>query len=440
MSAEGTDGGAGTPQDNRTSRAAATTTALAACTTAAATATAALIIWPLSGPNIPDPATQAASAATLASGLGVLTAWAATSLSKRCRQITTWMGRIEAGNLEEPIRPTGSDEIAEAGRAIEELRNHRIRARRMQVVQQLSGVVATRNDRLEEALKALQETQDQLISQQKLAELGEMAAGVAHELRNPLHFIQNFSEASEGLLDELTELAEQIGKAGPSEESREQLAEVTNDLRENLSRMRAHSERADRIIEDMLSMGRDSSGKFRKVDVNQLVDMHAKLAYHASQSEHAETSIHLRDAMDPNTGEAWMIPEDVSRVILNVVSNACYATWERARKEEGDDQYRPEVTIGTRREGDTAIITVADNGIGMDEDTRSKIFNPFFTTKPNEDGTGLGLALSHDVVREHGGTIEVESEPNNGTTVAIMLPTGRPEREEDIAEDEESPD
>ena len=215
---------------------------------------------------------------------------------------------------------------------------------------------------------------------------------------------------------------------------------MSEDLRENLTRMRAHSERANRIIQDMLSMGRDSSGKFRKVNINQLVETHAKLAYHASQTDHPETPIRLRDEMDPATGEAWMIPEDVSRVILNIVSNACYSTRQRAKAEGSETRHQPEVRIATRREGDHAIITITDNGEGMDKDTQSKIFNPFFTTKPNEDGTGLGLTLSHDVVREHGGSIEVESEPNSGTSVSILLPTGRPEREEDIAEDADPPD
>ena len=268
---------------------------------------------------------------------------------------------------------------------------------------------------------------------EKLAALGELTAGVAHEIRNPLNFVKNFSEASGDLVEELKEILEEEG-VELSEEQRGYVDDITGDLVSNVERIRSHGERADRIVSDMLQMGRGGQ-ELLPTDINALLEEHARLAYHSARGTNQEFQLDIKEEFDPEVGELEVVPQDLGRVFLNMVNNAGYAAHER-RMSIGDGsigigKFMPTLTLRTQRDGDMVEIRIIDNGIGMAPDVIEKIFNPFFTTKPTDQGTGLGLAISADIIRRHGGSIRVESEPGEGTSMIIDLPVERPA---DVAE------
>ena len=258
---------------------------------------------------------------------------------------------------------------------------------------------------------------------EKLAALGELTAGVAHEIRNPLNFIKNFSEASEELIDELKEVLEEEG-GKLDDEQRSLLAEVTGDLVDNLGRIRSHGDRANRIVHDMLMMGRHSA-EVLKVEINGLLEEYARLAYHSARASDPEFQLDITYDLDPQMGELPVIPQDLGRVFLNMVANACDATDEK-RRAGGTTPYEPALSIASTRDAERAVIRIKDNADGMPPEVVEKIFTPFFTTKPAGKGTGLGLAMSADIVREHGGTIQVNSEPGQYTEMVIELPLEPP--------------
>ena len=263
---------------------------------------------------------------------------------------------------------------------------------------------------------------------EKLAALGELTACVAHEIRNPLNFVKNFSEASGDLVEELKEILEEEG-VELSEEQRGYVDDITDDLVSNVERIRSHGERADRIVSDMLQMGRGGQ-ELLPTDINALLEEHARLAYHSARGTNQEFQLDIQEDFDPAVGELEVVPQDLGRVFLNMVNNAGYAAHER-RMSIGDGtigigKFMPTLTLRTKREGDMVEIRIIDNGIGMPPDVIEKIFNPFFTTKPTDQGTGLGLAISADIIRRHGGSIRVESEPGEGTEMIIDLPVERP--------------
>ena len=284
---------------------------------------------------------------------------------------------------------------------------------------------------------------------EKLAALGELTAGVAHEIRNPLNFVKNFSEVSEELLEELLEelqaAREKSGETGEKEdeERRALIDEITGDLTGNLKRIREHGERANQIVQHMLAMGR-GSGERQPTDINALLDEHARLAYHSARANDPNFNLRIEKDLDPALGELDVVAQDLGRVFLNMVGNACYATDERRRAaktaDEGDgERYEPVVTLATKRQAESVEVRIRDNGSGIPPDVVDKIFNPFFTTKPTDQGTGLGLALSSDIVRQHGGEIRVESEPGAFTEMIVVLPLTPPaaestDDEEDTAE------
>ena len=266
--------------------------------------------------------------------------------------------------------------------------------------------------------------QDQIVMQEKLAALGELTAGVAHEIRNPLNFVKNFSDVTEQLLEELLEelqtvLPEPVD--GKEDESSALIREISADITENLRLIREHGERANQIVQHMLSMGRDSGGR-QPTDINALLDEHVRLAYHSARASDDSFQLDIVQDFDPAVGSLDVVTQDVGRVFLNLVSNACQATAERRRAEEAADAadpgpdgsggvaYEPTLTLVTRRSEEGVEIRIRDNGSGIPPEIIDDIFNPFFTTKPPDQGTGLGLALSSDIVRQHGGEIRVESE------------------------------
>ena len=237
-----------------------------------------------------------------------------------------------------------------------------------------------------------------------------------------MNFVKNFSEASEDLLDELKEVLTENG-GELTEDDRDLISEISEDLTGNLERIRNHGERANRIVHDMLSMGRGTGG-MQPMDLNNLLDEHARLAYHSKRATDSEFQLDLKQDLDPDMGEVEVIPQDMGRVFLNMVSNACDATDERRRAAEqaGVTDYSPTVWLRTKRGEDSAEVRIRDNGTGIPQDVIEKIFNPFFTTKPTDQGTGLGLAMSSDIVRRRGGSIRVESVVGEYTEMIIEFP------------------
>ena len=368
------------------------------------------------------------------SGVGVLGAllisWGFVGqiLLKRIGRLSEQMRNMAEGDLEEQVDVKGRDEVAEMAAALEIFRRHALEVQRLNLVEKLAEELSDKNSQLEEVLEELQRAQDQIVMREKLVALGEVTAGVAHEIRNPLNFIKNFSEVTQELIEELQEIIEDIEDAIP-EDDKEYLEEVLQDMTDNLERIQNHSGRANRIVRDMLLMGR-GGGEFRPIDLNQLFNEHALLAYHSARATDTEFQLDLQRDFDPDMGEIEAIPQDLGRTFLNLVGNSCYATHKKRlalMESQPDETFYPIITLKTRREGDKAIVSVRDNGSGMPPEVQEKIFNPFFTTKPTDEGTGLGLALSNDIIREHGGTITVESEEGEFTEMIIELPLTRTE-------------
>ena len=350
-------------------------------------------------------------------------------LLRRLARLSDWMRRMAGGNLELTADVGGRDEVADMAAALEVFRRHALEVQRLNLVEKMAGELQEKNAQLEEVLADLQRAQDQIVMREKLAALGELTAGVAHEIKNPLNFVKNFSEASEELIEELNEILEEIGD-NISPEQRSWIEEIKGDLSANLGRIRSHGDRANRIVTDMLSMGRDT-GHWQLADVNSLLEEHARLAYHSARAIDSEFQLDLQHDLDPEVGEMRVIPRDLSRVFLNMIGNACDATDEKRREiwgatdenEPYGESYSPMLWLSTRRTDEHVEIRIKDNGSGIPPDVADKIFNPFFTTKPTDRGTGLGLAISSDIVRQHGGTISVDSKVGEYTEMLIALPT-----------------
>ena len=384
------------------------------------------------------------------SGVGVLGAllisWGFVGrvLLRRIGRLSERMRHMADGDLEGEVDVHGRDEVAEMAAALEVFRRHALEVQRLNLVEKLAEELGDKNDQLEDVLAELQRAQDQIVMREKLVALGEVTAGVAHEIRNPLNFVKNFAEASQELIEELEEIFEEAD-GPPSDEDQEYIGKVVQDLTDNLERIRNHSERANRIVHDMLMMGR-GGGEWRTVDLNLLVNEHALLAFHSARATDTEFQLDLQRDLDPEMGEIEAIPQDLGRTFLNMVGNSCHAT-NKKRKEllesrQPGEAYEPIVRLKTRREPDKAIVSIYDNGSGIPSDLKDKIFNPFFTTKPTDEGTGLGLALSNDIVRQHGGSIRVETADGEFTEMIIELPLTRPDIvvTEDTDDDEDDDD
>ena len=365
-------------------------------------------------------------------------------LLRRLAFLSQRMRRMAGGELEEEVVVSGRDEVADMAAALEVFRRNALEVQRLNLVELLAEELRGKNDELESALADLDKAQDQIVMREKLAALGELTAGVAHEIRNPLNFIKNFSEASAELLVELKEAVEDSGDKLTADQ-KQYIEEISGDLTGNLERIRSHGERANRIVQDMLMLGR-GGGEARPIDINDLVDEHALLAYHSARALDPDFQMTIQQEFDPDAGEVEAIPGDLGRVFLNMVSNACYAVDEKRKEKEaaGDRQYAPEVVLTTKRTDESMEVRVRDNGSGIPQDVIDKIFNPFFTTKPTDKGTGLGLALSNDIVRQHGGTISATSEAGEFTEMLVNLPFKYPvvtaEREDDASGDDDSVD
>jgi two-component system, NtrC family, sensor kinase len=278
--------------------------------------------------------------------------------------------------------------------------------------------VQARTKELAASLDNLRTAQDRLVQTEKLASLGQLTAGIAHEIKNPLNFVNNFSALSAELTDELNDV---LKTAALNDKLREQVDELTRTLKDNLEKVVQHGKRADSIVKNMLLHSREGSGERRPVDLNAIVEDSLNLAYHGARAEKKEFNIRLERSFDPAAGMVDLFPQEITRVLLNLISNGVYAAMKR--KAEMRDGYEPTLAAATRDLGDRVEIKIRDNGSGISAEVKEKIFNPFFTTKPPGQGTGLGLSLSYDiVVKQHSGSIEVDTQPGEFTEFKVILP------------------
>jgi signal transduction histidine kinase len=279
--------------------------------------------------------------------------------------------------------------------------------------------VQARTRELAKSLEELRTTQDRLVQTQKLALLGQLTAGIAHEIKNPLNFVNNFSGISAELIDELQDTLKDIPL---DDKARTEINELTGTLRSNFDKVVHHGRRADAIVKNMLQHSREGSGEHRVIDINTLVEESLNLAWHGARAETQGFEIKLKQSFDPSAGGADVFPQDIRRALLNLIANGFYAATRRRAETNGGD-YEPTLTASTKNLGDRVEVRIRDNGTGMTSDVKEKMFNPFFTTKPTGEGTGLGLSISHDViVKQHAGTIEVDTQPGEFTEIRIVLP------------------
>lgn len=278
---------------------------------------------------------------------------------------------------------------------------------------ELEMEVYKRTRQLHEALEHLKSTQSQLIQSEKMASLGELTAGIAHEIQNPLNFVNNFSEINTELINELIE---EVDKGNT-----EEVKAIANDIRENEQKISHHGKRADAIVKGMLQHSRSSTGKKEPTDINALADEYFRLAYHGLRAKNKNFNAKLDTDFDQSIGTINIIPQDMGRVILNLITNAFYAVEEK--RVSGIANFEPTVKVTTRDIKDAVLVSVTDNGDGMPPEIVDKIFMPFFTTKPTGKGTGLGLSMSYDIVTKgHGGQLKVETNAGQGTTFIIIIP------------------
>ena len=274
-------------------------------------------------------------------------------------------------------------------------------------------------ENVEASLEDLRTAQDRLVQTEKLASLGQLTAGIAHEIKNPLNFVNNFSAVSVELIDELREA---LGGAHLDSKLRAEISEIADMLQGNLDKVVQHGKRADAIVKNMLLHSRQGSGEHRPVDINALVEESLNLAYHGARAEKQGFTITLERSFDPAAGEVDLFPQEITRVLLNLISNGFYAATKRKAEANGGD-YEPTLAAATKNLGDSVEIRIRDNGTGIPPEVKEKLFNPFFTTKPAGEGTGLGLSISHDIiVKQHGGSIEVDTQPGEFTEFRIVLP------------------
>ncbi len=278
--------------------------------------------------------------------------------------------------------------------------------------------VQARTKELAASLDELRTAQDRLVQTEKLASLGQLTAGIAHEIKNPLNFVNNFAALSAELTDELNDVLKPVTL---SDKIREEIDELTGLLKDNLEKVVQHGKRADSIVKNMLLHSREGSGDHRPADINALLDESLNLAYHGARAEKPDFNVTLQRDFDEGAGAIELFPQEITRVFLNLISNGFYAVTKR-KAENGGSGFEPVLSATTRSLGDSVEIRIRDNGTGIPPEVKDKMFNPFFTTKPAGEGTGLGLSMSHDIiVKQHGGTIDVETAPGQFTEFRIIL-------------------
>jgi len=298
-------------------------------------------------------------------------------------------------------------------------RNQRRTKRSNKLLRKQSREINEKNQELEESYKNLKSTQAQLVQSEKMASLGELTAGIAHEIQNPLNFVNNFSEVSQELIEEL---AEEIEKGDLQE-----VKELSADIKGNLEKIKHHGKRADAIVKGMLAHSRTGKGEKSSTDINALAEEYLKLSYHGLRAKDKSFNADFKTDFDPDLPKVNVVPQDIGRVLLNLINNSFQAVSAEAsteRRRSADSDYKPTVTVKTQlTTNDQILITIKDNGPGIPDDIKDKIFQPFFTTKPTGQGTGLGLSLSYDIVKANGGHLSYTDDQAGGARFIIQLPT-----------------
>jgi signal transduction histidine kinase len=355
---------------------------------------------------------------TLAVALG-LTALVVRSITIPLKRLEGSMAAITRGHLDIQIPRASAHEIGAMTRTLGMLRDSLIERDHLEREQRRADAEIRRaRDAAEAALRDLKAAQANLIQAEKMASLGQLTAGIAHEIKNPLNFVNNFSAVSAELIYELQEA---LRGADPDGKLQADIAEITDTLRGNLDKIVQHGKRADAIVKNMLLHARQGSGEHRPVNINAVVEESLNLAYHGARAEKQGFNITLERSFDPAAGEVDVFAHEITRALLNLISNGFYAATKRKAEANGGGE--PTLAAATKDLGDSIEIRIRDNGTGISSEVKEKMFDPFFTTKPAGEGTGLGLSLSYEIiVKQHGGSIEVETDPGQFTEFRIILP------------------
>ena len=336
-------------------------------------------------------------------------------LVRKLTYLSREMRSMSRGDLENEIVIKGNDEVKEMGDALEIFRRHALEVQRLNLVEKLAKKVQEKNKILEKTIKDLHKTRNQLMIQEKLASLGQLTSGIAHEIKNPLNFINNFSKISSDIVVDLNQEFKNLNNQ-VKKDNLDFIKQLIDDLKSNMEKINIHGDRANDIITGMLQHSRGSAGHQEFVDINKYMDTYSNLAFHSKRSLDSNFTVSFKKDYDKNLQPIMAVPQDISRVILNIITNACDAVTE---KKQNAKSY---IWLKTRKEGNNVKIIIKDNGPGIPSSIREKIFNPFFTTKPTGRGTGLGLSLVHDIVTKYDGTLTVKSKENEFTEFTVILP------------------
>jgi two-component system, NtrC family, sensor kinase len=301
----------------------------------------------------------------------------------------------------------------------EELRRSELRKAELEaLVAERTAELVQQKEELHLALEHLKSTQDQLIQREKMASLGELTAGIAHEIKNPLNFVNNFAELSVDLAEELQD---QVSALPVAQNEKEELSHLLTDLIQNQKKIHYHGNRADAIVKNMLMHSQKSTGKRELTNINALADEYLRLTYHGIRAKDKSFTASLQTSFDENAGAVSVVPQEIGRVLINLFNNAFYAVQEKKKK--GNGTFEPKISVATRKKAGSIEVIVNDNGPGIPEHALEKIFQPFFTTKPTGEGTGLGLSLSYDIITKgHNGKLNVHTKEGEGTEFKIILP------------------
>lgn len=373
-------------------------------------------------------------------------------LVRRLVGLASAMREMASGDLEVPVQVEGTrivrpvkgsahyltqnikyliwnDEVTDMARALEVFRRYAHEVQRLNLVEKLAEELDAKNENLEHAMENLKAAQEQVIAEQKLSSLGQLTAGVAHEIKNPLNFVSNFANVSIELADEIEELMKQEENLDLAE-----IKSILDELRTSLGKIKEHGKRADNIVRSMLEHSRSKEGEWRKTNLNALLKQYVDLSYHALRAEDNSFNAEMKEDLDSNMEEIVVIPQDICRVFLNLVTNAFQAMNEKQKKVDGD--YLPTLSISSRQLEDHVEFSIRDNGPGIPDDVRDKIFEPFVTTKEPGKGTGLGLSLTTDILVRHGGSVQVDTEFGHYTEMRISLPLEPPAEARSSTENE----
>lgn len=363
-------------------------------------------------------------------------------LVRRLVGLASAMREMASGDLEVPVQVEGTrivrpvkgsanyltqniqyliwnDEVTDMARALEVFRRYAHEVQRLNLVEKLAEELDAKNENLEHALENLKAAQEQVIAEQKLSSLGQLTAGVAHEIKNPLNFVNNFANVSIEMADEIDDLMKQQDNL-----DLEEVRSILDELRTSLGKIKEHGKRADDIVRSMLEHSRSKEGEWRKTNLNALLKQYVDLSYHALRAEDNTFNAEMKEDLDPNMEEIVVVPQDICRVFLNLVTNAFQAMNEKQKKVDGD--YLPTLSITSRQLEDHVEFSIRDNGPGIPDDVRDKIFEPFVTTKEPGKGTGLGLSLTTDILLRHAGSIHLDTEVGHYTEMRISLPLEPP--------------